>query len=205
MARYTKAACKLCRREAQKLFLKGIRCYSEKCALTRKNSLPGQHGKGRKKTSEYGLQLREKQKTRHFYGILENQFKRYFEIAEKKEGITGENLLRLLELRFDNIVYRAGFAFSRKEARQLVRHNHFILNGHKANIPSISIRLGDVIEVAPKSLNCPKIKELLNEKRVVIPAWLEVDNSKIKVVELPTRENVDLEVAEHLIVELYSK
>ncbi|MGN1033976.1 MAG: 30S ribosomal protein S4, partial [Oscillospiraceae bacterium] len=159
MARYIGAACKLCRRESQKLFLKGARCYSDKCAITRRNSLPGQHGKGRKKTSEYGLQLREKQKTRRFYGILESQFEKYFEMAERKQGVTGENLLRILELRLDNIVYRAGFASSRKEARQLVRHNHFALNGNKANISSILLKQGDVVEIKSKSLNSPKIKE----------------------------------------------
>ena len=206
MARYIGAACKLCRRESQKLFLKGARCYSDKCALTRRNSLPGQHGKGRKKTSEYGLQLREKQKTRRFYGILESQFEKYFEMAERKQGVTGENLLRFLELRLDNIVYRAGFASSRKEARQLVRHNHFTLNGDKANIPSILLNQGDIVEIKSKSLNSPKIKELLDEKRmVIVPQWLEVEGSKVKVKELPKREDIDLEVSEHLIVELYSQ
>lgn len=206
MARYIGAACKLCRRESQKLFLKGTRCYSDKCAITRRNSLPGQHGKGRKKTSEYGLQLREKQKTRRFYGILENQFEKYFEMAERKQGVTGENLLRILELRLDNIVYRAGFASSRREARQLVRHNHFTLNSNKANIPSILLKQGDVVEIKSKSLNSPKIKELLDEKRmVIVPQWLEVEGSKVKVKELPKREDIDLEVSEHLIVELYSK
>ncbi len=206
MARYIGAACKLCRRESQKLFLKGARCYSDKCAITRRNSLPGQHGKGRKKTSEYGLQLREKQKARRFYGILENQFEKYFEMAERKQGVTGENLLRILELRLDNIVYRAGFASSRKEARQLARHNHFTLNGNKANIPSILLKQGDVVEIKSKSLNSPKIKELLDEKRmVIVPQWLEVEGSKVKVKELPKREDIDLEVSEHLIVELYSK
>lgn len=206
MARYIGAACKLCRRESQKLFLKGARCYSDKCVLTRRNSLPGQHGKGRKKTSEYGLQLREKQKTRRFYGILESQFEKYFEMAERKQGVTGENLLRFLELRLDNIVYRAGFASSRKEARQLVRHNHFTLNGDKANIPSILLKQGDIVEIKSKSLNSPKIKELLDEKRmVIVPQWLEVEGSKVKVKELPKREDIDLEVSEHLIVELYSK
>lgn len=206
MARYIGAACKLCRRESQKLFLKGARCYSDKCAITRRNSLPGQHGKGRKKTSEYGLQLREKQKTRRFYGILERQFEKYFEIAERKQGVTGENLLRILELRLDNIVYRAGFASSRKEARQLVRHNHFTLNGNKANIPSILLKQGDIVEIKSKSLNSPKIKELLDEKRmVIVPQWLEVESSKVKIKELPKREDIDLEVSEHLIVELYSK
>lgn len=206
MARYIGAACKLCRRESQKLFLKGARCYSDKCAITRRNSLPGQHSKGRKKTSEYGLQLREKQKTRRFYGILESQFEKYFEMAERKQGVTGENLLRILELRLDNIVYRAGFASSRKEARQLVRHNHFTLNGNKANIPSILLKQGDVVEIKSKSLNSPKIKELLDEKRmVIVPQWLEVEGSKVKIKELPKREDIDLEVSEHLIVELYSK
>ena len=164
------------------------------------------YGKGRKKTSEYGLQLREKQKTRRFYGILESQFEKYFEMAERKQGVTGENLLRFLELRLDNIVYRAGFASSRKEARQLVRHNHFTLNRNKANIPSILLKQGDIVEIKSKSLNSPKIKELLDEKRmVIVPQWLEVEGSKVKVKELPKREDIDLEVSEHLIVELYSK
>ncbi|MDR1260170.1 MAG: 30S ribosomal protein S4 [Oscillospiraceae bacterium] len=206
MARYIGAMCKLCRREAQKLFLKGERCYSSKCAITRRNSLPGQHGKGRKKQSEYGLQLREKQKARRFYGILESQFSKYFDMAERKQGITGENFLRLLESRLDNVVYRAGFAFSRKEARQLVRHGHFTVNGNKANIPSILLKCGDVVAVKPKSAENAKMKILLDKKRLVtVPQWISVDEMKATVLTLPNREDIDLEVSEHLIVELYSK
>jgi small subunit ribosomal protein S4 len=174
--------------------------------MVRRNSLPGQHGKGRKKQSEYGLQLREKQKARRFYGILESQFAKYFDMAERKQGKTGENLLRVLETRLDNVVYRAGFAFSRKEARQLVGHGHFTVNGRKANIPSILLKQGDVIEVKAKSLESPKMKILFDEKRLVTaPKWLSVEGKKATIIELPNREDIDLEVSEHLIVELYSK
>ncbi|GHU86362.1 30S ribosomal protein S4 [Clostridia bacterium] len=206
MARYIGAVCKLCRRESLKLFLKGDRCYTSKCAMVRRNSLPGQHGKGRKKQSEYGLQLREKQKARRFYGILESQFAKYFDMAERKQGKTGENLLRILEIRLDNVVYRAGFAFSRKEARQLVRHGHFIVNGKKANIPSILLKQGDMIEVKAKSLESAKMKILFDEKRAVTaPKWISVEGKKATIIELPNREDIDLEISEHLIVELYSK
>ena len=206
MARYTGPACKLCRREGQKLFLKGDRCYTEKCAVTRRSGLPGQHGKGRKKTSEYGLQLREKQKAKRFYCVLEGQFSKYFKMADRKQGVTGENLLRLLEQRLDNVVYRAGFAFSRREARQLVGHGHFTLNGKKADIPSILVKPGDVIDFRSKSLESKRIKEITDEKRaVLVPKWLEVASTQAKMLQLPSREELDLEVSEHLIVELYSK
>ena len=208
MARYTGAVCRQCRREGQKLFLKGERCYSEKCALSRRGYAPGQHGQSRKKVSEYGLQLREKQKTRRFYGVLEGQFAKYFEMAERKPGITGENLLSILECRFDNVVYRAGFASSRKEARQLVRHNHFVINGKKANIPSILIKQGDVIAFSESSKTSDKIKAVVEANSAKpVPKWLDCNKEQmtVTVVELPKREDIDLDVAEHLIVELYSK
>lgn len=209
MARYTDASCKLCRREQEKLFLKGERCYSAKCALThgRKNT-PGQHGKTAGKQSEYGLQLREKQKVKRTYGVLEKQFHTYFEMAERRPGQAGENLLIILETRLDNIVYRLGFASSRKEARQLVTHNHFTLNGKKVNIPSLLVKPGDVIEVKGKSQKSPKFKELveLNSGKVV-PDYLSVDFNKMtgSVLTLPTRAHIDIPIEERLIVELYSK
>ncbi len=206
MARYTGPSCRLCRREGKKLFLKGDRCYSDKCAVTRRASVPGQHGKARKKVSEYGVQLRAKQSTRRFYGVLESQFAEYFNMAERKAGMTGENLLRILESRLDNVVYRCGFAASRKEARQLIRHGHYTLNGHKANIPSILVKAGDVLEV--KTTDSDKIKAVVeaNASRPK-PKWLDVDTAKLtaKVIQLPDREDIDLDVEEHLIVELYSK
>ena len=208
MARYTGAVCRLCRREGKKLFLKGDRCYSDMCALTRRASVPGQHGKSRKKVSEYGVQLRAKQTAKRYYGVLESQFSKYFAMAERQPGMAGENLLRILESRLDNVVYRAGFAASRKEARQLVRHGHYTLNGHKANIPSILVKAGDVIEVTSKSTDSDKLKAVVeaNASRPR-PKWLDVDTNKmtLKVVELPNREDIDLDVEEHLIVELYSK
>lgn len=208
MARYTGAVCRQCRREGQKLFLKGERCYSEKCALSRRGYAPGQHGQSRKKVSEYGLQLREKQKTRRYYGVLEGQFAKYFEMAERKQGIAGENLLIILESRLDNVVYRAGFASSRKEARQLVRHNHFVLNGKKANIPSILVKAGDVIAISDSSKTSDKIKAVLEANSAKpVPKWIESNKEQMtaRIVEMPTREDIDLDVAEHLIVELYSK
>lgn len=208
MARYTGAVCKLCRREGQKLFLKGERCYTEKCAIGRRSYAPGQHGQDRKKTSEYGLQLRAKQKARRFYGVLENQFRKYFTIAESKTGMTGENLLRLLELRLDNVVYRLGFASSHAQARQLVMHGHFTVNGRKTDIPSYSLKAGDVIEFKEKSRGNETLKAIVeaNSSRPV-PKWLEVDRTAFsgKVLSIPNREDIDLPVEEHLIVELYSK
>ena len=170
MARYTGAVCRQCRREGQKLFLKGERCYSDKCALARRAYAPGQHGQGRKKVSEYGLQLREKQKVRKYYGVLESQFAKYFEMAEKKQGVTGDNLLSIVESRLDNVVYRLGFAMSRPEARQLVRHGHFTLNGKKVNIPSLLVEVGDVIALKEGSMSSPKIKAIreANEKRAIV-------------------------------------
>ena len=208
MARYTDAVCRQCRREGQKLFLKGERCYSDKCAINRRSFAPGQHGKARKKLSEYGLQLREKQKARRYYGVLEGQFHHYFEMAERKAGITGENLLQILESRLDNVVYRLGFAMSRPEARQLVVHGHFTVNGKKINIPSYLVSAGDVIAVQQKSKQSEKFKVVAeaNANRPV-PAWLEVDreNQSGKVVALPSRDQIDLDIQETLIVELYSK
>ena len=206
MARYTDANCRLCRREGQKLFLKGDRCYSPKCSLDRRSYAPGQHGQGRSKKSDYALQLREKQKTKRFYGLQETQFRNLFDKADRKSGITGENLLILLETRLDNVVFRLGFASSRKEARQLVSHGHFTVNGKKVNIPSYTVKAGDVIKVKEKSTNSPKFKEV-KEMTITVPEWVTVDVEKLegKVLAEPTREQIDTPVAEHLIVELYSK
>ena len=206
MSRYTEANCKLCRREGQKLFLKGERCYSSKCAIERRNYAPGQHGQARKKQSEYGLQLREKQKAKRFYGMQETQFRNLFEKAAKKPGMTGENLLVLLETRLDNVVFRLGFASSRKEARQLVTHGHFTVNGKKADIPSMEVKAGDVIKVKEKSQSSPKFKEV-KEMSITVPSWMSGDVEKLegKVITLPKREDIDTPIAEHLIVELYSK
>ena len=209
MARYTGAVCRLCRREGQKLFLKGDRCYTGKCALERRSYAPGMHGNARnKKLSEYGVQLREKQKARRYYGVSEKQFSHYFELAEKRQGQAGENLLAILESRLDNVAYRLGFAMSRAEARQLVRHAHFTVNGQKVNIPSYQVKPGDVIELKEGSRSLDKFKGSLeaNASRV-IPKWLEFDqaNKVAKVVAVPAREDIDLPIEEHLIVELYSK
>ena len=209
MARYTGAVCRLCRREGQKLFLKGDRCYTEKCALERRSYAPGQHGNARnKKLSEYGQQLREKQKARRYYGVLESQFEAYFDMATKHKGMTGENLLAILESRLDNVVYRLGFAMSRAEARQLVRHGHFTVDGKRVDIPSFLVKTGMTIELAEKSRGIDKIKGSLeaNASRVV-PKWLDFDakNMVAKVVAVPAREDIDLPIEEHLIVELYSK
>ena len=208
MARYTGASCRLCRREGKKLFLKGERCYSDKCAVIRRASLPGQHGKGRKKTSEYGIQLRAKQSARRFYGVLEGQFAKYFEMAEKRPGMAGENLLIILESRIDNVVYRLGLAASRKEARQLVRHGHFNLNGHKANIPSILLKAGDVLTICDSYKSSDKMKSVMEAfGSRIVPSWLDFDKNSLtgKVLRMPTREDIDCDVEEHLIVELYSK
>jgi small subunit ribosomal protein S4 len=207
MARYTDANCRLCRREGQKLFLKGERCYSPKCALERRAFPPGQNGQGRRsKMSDYGLQLREKQKTKRFYGLQETQFRNLFDKAARKQGITGENLLIMLETRLDNVVFRLGFASSRKEARQLVTHGHFQVNGKKVNIPSYEVKAGDVITVKEKSQSSPKFKEV-KDMTITVPSWMTVDVQKLegKVVSIPTREEIDTPIAEHLIVELYSK
>lgn len=209
MARYTEASCRQCRREGMKLYLKGERCYStNKCAFERRPTPPGQHGKRRTKISEYGLQLREKQKVKRIYGVLEKQFAHYFDLAEKQKGITGSNLLTILETRLDNVVYRLGLAASRKEARQLVQHEHFLVNGKKVNVPSFLTKDGDTIEVKEKSRKSPKFKEIVEttENRAIAP-WLSADLDTLsgKVIGRPTREDIDVEIAEHLIVELYSK
>ena len=206
MARYTGPSCRICRREGVKLFLKGDRCYTGKCSISRREYAPGQHGQRRSKLSEYGLQLREKQKARRFYGVLESQFRKYFEMAVRKKGVTGENLLQILETRFDNVVYRLGYANSRSEARQIVRHGHFKVNGKKVDIPSFLVKAGDVIEVKEKSREMPLIKEVAESSRIV-PKWLEINTENLvgKVVELPTRDEVDLPVKEQYIIELYSK
>ena len=208
MARYTGPACRLCRREGKKLYLKGERCTSGKCALDRRNTAPGQHGAATKKLKEYGKQTREKQTARRYYGVLEKQFKNYYDEAARQQGMTGENLLKLLERRYDNVVYRMGLASSRKEARQLVLHGHFTINGKKANIPSILVRSGDVIAVADsfkKSAKCKELVEALETK--TSPKWIEVDKTALvaKIVALPEREDVDFDFEEQLIVELYSK
>ena len=208
MARYTGAVCRLSRREGQKLFLKGERCYSEKCSVGLRGYAPGQHGQGRKKSSEYGMQLRAKQTARRFYGVQENQFHHYFEIAERKQGITGDNLLRILESRLDNVVYRVGFASSRAEARQLVGHGHYEVNGKRVDIASYLLKAGDVVSICEKSRASEKIKAVVeaNSARPV-PEWIDVDRTNLsaKIIALPTREQIEAPVEEQLIVEFYSK
>ena len=208
MSRYKDEQCRICRREGQKLFLKGARCYSDKCSVTRRNYAPGQNGQKKSKISEYGTQLREKQKTKAFYGVGEKQFRRYFDMASNSKGKTGEVLLQILESRLDNVVYRLGFASSRAQARMLVTHGAFEVNGHKVDIPSYLVKVGDVIAVREirKDNGAIKIAVEENGSRPV-PAWLEKDQEKLsgKVVTLATREDIDLPVEEHLIVELYSK
>ncbi len=209
MARYTGAVCKLCRREGKKLFLKGERCYTGKCSIERRAYAPGQHGQNmRRKTSEYGLQLRAKQQARRYYGIQEGQFHKYFLMAERKQGVTGENLLRLCESRLDNVVYLLGWANSRAEGRQLVNHGHYQVNGKKVDIPSYLLKAGDTITVKAKSKESEKFKTVLdvNSARPV-PLWLEVDREAVqaKVVTMPEREQISVPVEEHLIVEFYSK
>ena len=208
MARYTDEQCRICRREGQKLFLKGSRCYSDKCSISRRNYAPGQHGQKRAKLSEYGTQLREKQKTKSYYGVGEKQFRGYFEMASNKKGITGENLLQILESRLDNVVYRLGFGASRAQARQLVNHGQFAVNGQRVDIPSYLVKVGDVITVRENKKENGAIKANIeaNSARPV-PAWLELNNETLsgKVVRLASREDVDIPVEEHLIVELYSK
>lgn len=208
MARYIDASCKLCRREGEKLFLKGERCYTNKCSVSRRVYAPGQHGQQKKKMSEYGLQLREKQKVRRFYGVLETQFRNYFTMAVSKKGVTGENLLKILESRLDNVVYRLGLSTSRPEARQLVRHGHFTVNGQKVNIPSILLNPGDVVAVKDKFKSSGKVKSIVDiAGGKVVPKWLEFDAENLtgKVVNLPAREEIDLPIREHLIVERYSR
>ena len=208
MARYTGPVCRLCRREGKKLYLKGDRCVSGKCALDRRNTAPGQHGAATKKLKEYGKQTREKQSARRYYGVLEKQFVNYYEEAARKEGMTGENLICLLERRLDNVVYRMGFAASHKEARQLVLHGHFTLNGNNVNIPSLIVKAGDVVAVKESSRDSVKIKALAEAAAsMTAPKWLEVkaDAFTAKVATLPAREDVDFDFNEQLIVELYSK
>ena len=208
MARYKDEQCRICRREGQKLFLKGARCYSDKCSVSRRNYAPGEHGQKRAKLSEYGTQLREKQKTKAFYGVGEKQFRKYFEMASNKKGITGDNLLQILESRLDNVVYRLGFASSRAQARQLVNHGHFDVNGKKVDIASYLVKPGDVISVREIKKDTAIIKENVEANSAKpVPAWLEKDAENLsgKVIELASREDVDLAVEEHLIVELYSK
>jgi small subunit ribosomal protein S4 len=208
LARYTNSVCRLCRRETLKLFLKGERCYTEKCAIERRNYAPGQHGQDRKKFSDYGTQLREKQKVRRMYGLLENQFRNAFKRADHQKGITGETLLSLLERRLDNIVYRLGFANSRNEARQLVQHNHFLINQTKVNIPSYLVRPGDVIEPRERTKKVVRVLEALEGvARRGIPPWLELDKEQMKgqMKALPAREDITIPIQEKLIVELYSK
>ena len=209
MARYIGPVCRLCRREGMKLFLKGERCYTDKCAIEKRNVPPGQHGRARKaKMAGYGVQLREKQKVKRTYGVLESQFRRYFEAADRQKGVTGELLLQLLERRLDNVIYRLGFATSRAQARQLVRHGHFVVNGHKVDIPSYSVRSGDTIGVRSTSAQNPTIQHAMEEvKGRGIPEWLTIDSGAMagRISQLPTREQINLPVQEQLIVELYSK
>jgi small subunit ribosomal protein S4 len=208
MARYKDEQCRICRREGQKLFLKGCRCYSDKCSVTRRNYAPGQHGQKRTKLSEYGTQLREKQKTRSFYGVGEKQFRSYFEMASNKKGITGTNLLQILETRLDNVVYRLGFGASRAQARQIVTHGNIEVNGRKVNIASYLVKPGDVVAIREIRKDNPVVKaNLENGVARPVPEWLELDAEKLsgKVVRLVNREEIDLPVEEHLIVELYNK
>ncbi len=208
MARYTDAVCRLCRREGQKLFLKGDRCYTDKCAVTRRSYAPGMHGQGRSKVSEYGMQLREKQKARRYYGVLESQFRGYFEMASKMKGKTGENLLSILETRLDNVVYRLGFAMSRAEARQLVTHGHFTVNGKKCSIPSFLVKPGMTVALKESSRSLEKFKSVIEANAFrQPPKWLDYDRDAFaaKVTALPAREDIDLPVEEQLIVEFYSR
>ncbi len=208
MGRHTGAVCRLCRREKDKLYLKGDRCYSDKCAIIRHAYPPGEHGQGRQKFSEYGLQLREKQKARRIYGVMERQFRLYFKEADRRRGVTGEVLLQLLESRLDSVIYRMGLARSRAEARQLINHGHFQVNGRKVDIASYLTRVGDVIAVRENRRNKPVFKQIAEEKEQQgIVDWLEVDHEKMegKVLRVPQREEIDVPVTEHLIVELYSR
>jgi len=208
MARYTGAVCKLCRREGKKLFLKGERCYTGKCSVERRAYAPGQHGQSRKKTSEYGLQLRAKQQARRYYGIQEGQFHKYFLMAERKQGVTGENLLRICESRLDNVVYLLGWANSRAEGRQLVCHGHYLVNGKKVDIPSYLLKPGDTIGIKAKSRDSEKIKTVLDVNGArPVPQWLEINRETVeaKVLVMPDREQISVPVEEHLIVEYYSK
>lgn len=209
MAKYTEAACRLCRRNALKLYLKGERCFTDKCAIERRAYGPGQHGQSRgRKPTEYAIQLREKQKVKNIYGILERQFRRYFEMAERMKGITGENLLQLLERRLDNVVYRMGFARSRVEARQFVRHGHFTVNGRKVNVPSYILKQGDVVQMKEKSRTKGNLKDVMEfADRHGIPEWIQIEKDKFKgtFTAYPTRDQLTMPINEQMIVELYSK
>jgi len=208
MGRHTEAVCRLCRREKDKLYLKGDRCFTDKCAVVRHAYPPGEHGQGRQKFSEYGQQLREKQKARRIYGVFERQFRRYFKEADRRRGVTGEILLQLLESRLDSVVYRMGLARSRTEARQLINHGHFQVNGRKVDIPSFLTRIGDEVAVREKSRNKPVFKQIIEERdQHAVVDWLEADSEKLqgKVIRIPQREEIDVPVTEHLIVELYSR
>ena len=208
MARYTESVCKQCRRDGQKLFLKGQRCYTDKCAVGRRAYAPGQHGQGRRKTSEYGLQMRAKQTTKHYYGVLESQFRKYYGMAEKKKGKTGEEILILLERRLDNVVYRLGWASSRPEARQIVMHGHIAVNGKRVDIPSYLVSVGEVVSIMDKSRKSDRMKAILEDNASrPVPKWLEENREKPegKVNTLPTRDEIDLPVDETLIVEYYSR
>jgi small subunit ribosomal protein S4 len=208
VARYRDALCRLCRREGEKMFLKGDRCYTDKCGVEKRKYGPGQHGQRRKKLSDYALQLREKQKAKETYGVLENQFKRYFHLAENKKGVTGSNLLQLLELRMDNAVYRLGFAANRRQARQLVLHRHFTVNNRRVSIPSYQLRPGDIIGLKESSMKLNVIEENISKiEHRGLPAWIEMDtnNLKGKILHAPERDEIELPVQEQLIVELYSK
>lgn len=207
MAKYTESTCRICRREGAKLFLKGDRCYSPKCAISKRQTPPGQHGVSRKKLSEYGLQLREKQKTKKTYGMLEKQFKNYYGVAESMRGQTGENMLQLLELRLDNVVYRLGLAKSRVQARQIVDHAHITVNGNKVNIPSYICREGDVIAAKENRAGNKYFAEIKEQKKLNLPKWLEFNPEKLegKIIALPQRDDIDLTISENMIVELYSK
>jgi small subunit ribosomal protein S4 len=206
MARYTGATCRLCRREGMKLFLKGDRCYTDKCAFDRRSYAPGQHGQAKKKVSNYGIQLREKQKAKRIYGVLESQFRTYYKKAEHMRGITGENLLKLLELRLDNVAFKLGYGASRSEARQLVTHGHFLVNGKKVDIASYKVSVNDVISICEKSRGTEKFKTFAENPKA-LPKWLEanVENFEGKVLAEPAREDIEVPVNETLIVELYSK
>ncbi len=207
MARYRDAKCRLCRREGMKLFLKGARCFTDKCAIERRNYPPGQHGLNRGKLTAFGVQLREKQKAKRIYGVLESQFRRYFESAERQKGATGENLLKLLELRLDNIVHRLGFAASRRESRQMVAHGHFQVNGRKVTVPSYLVKAGDVVQLRSGSKQAVRVDDNLNAGRGQVPPWLEVEPEARRGVvrSVPLREDIQIPVSEQLIVELYSK
>jgi small subunit ribosomal protein S4 len=207
MARYADAKCRLCRREGMKLFLKSARCFTDKCAIERRNYPPGQHGLNRGKLTPFGIQLREKQKAKRIYGVIEDQFRSYFHEAEREKGVTGENLLKLLECRLDNVVHRLGFASSRREGRQMVAHGHFQVNGRKVSVPSFLVSVGDVVQLRPTSKMGARVDDNLNAGRGQVPQWLTLDPNEKRgtVRSMPLREDIQIPVSEQLIVELYSK